>query len=204
LLLAGCSSFEEPSGSLTAAHGDPGSGSLRQSVAVTPYLSAFRPAHAPRGFAAVCADYPWACSSASAGKITGDEEILAVARRVNARVNRRIRPLSDADQFGVAERWTLPVSGAGDCEDYVLLKLKWLIEAGVPANRLFMAQVMPRDFSQHVVLVVRTGAGDYVLDNLRPGIRLWHKTGYAFLKMQNRQDAGRWDVVLLGPRTSRY
>ncbi|HSM43118.1 MAG TPA: transglutaminase-like cysteine peptidase [Afifellaceae bacterium] len=204
LLLAGCSSFEEPSGSLTAAHGNPASTGLRQSVSPTPHLSAFRPAHAPRGFAAVCADYPWACSSDAAGTVTSDEEILALARRVNGRVNRRVRPLSDAEQFGVPERWTLPLSGAGDCEDYVLLKLKLMIEAGVPADRLFMAQVMPRDFSQHVVLVVRTAAGDYVLDNLRPGIRLWHKTGYAFLKMQNRDDAGRWDVVLLGPRTSRY
>ena len=187
-----------------AAHGDP---SFQTDGAPphlsAPHLSAYGPGNAPRGFAAVCETYPWACSNDGTGTITGDEEILAAARRVNARVNRRIRPLSDAEQFGVAERWTLPSSGAGDCEDYVLLKLKELIAAGVPANRLFMAQVMPRDLSQHVVLVVRIGSGDFVLDNLRPGIRPWHRTGYAFLKMQNGEDAGRWDVVLLGPRTSR-
>lgn len=203
LVLAGCASYQQASESLTAAHGDPAISPSHP----TPHLSAFRPAIPPRGFSEICGTYPWACGTGpgiGAGTITDDAGILAAARRVNARVNRRIRPISDADQFGVAERWTLPASGAGDCEDYALLKLKELIAAGVPANRLFMAQVMPPDRSQHVVLVVRTASGDFVLDNLRSGIRPWHETGYSFLKMQNRERPGGWDVVLLGPRTRRY
>lgn len=198
-LLAGCSSFEQASEALDAGVTYPG----LETVHAVPHLSPFGAAAAPRGFASICDEYTWACSNKAEGTIHDDEEILALARKVNVRVNRRIRPLSDPDQFGVSERWTLPASGAGDCEDYALLKLKELIDAGVPPNRLFMAQVLPRTWSQHVVLIVRTAAGDYVLDNLRQDIRLWHETDYAFLKMQNREDAAAWEVVLLGPGTSR-
>lgn len=106
--------------------------------------------------------------------------------------------------FGVAERWTLPSSGAGDCEDIALLKLKLMIEAGVAPNRLFLAQVLSRRLQQHVVLVVRTRSGDYILDNLTSRMKTWQKTGYTFLKMQNADNARKWDAVLLGPRARRY
>lgn len=168
-----------------------------------PHLTRFQGGKAPLGFRTICSQYPWACSNRSQGRINGDTEILAVARKVNSHVNRTVRPVSDQAQFGVRERWTLPTSGKGDCEDYVLMKLKKLIDAGVAPNRLFMAQVLPRRNEQHVVLVVRTGKGDYVLDNLTSRIRTWQQTGYTFLKMQNARNARKWDVVLLGPMASR-
>ena len=168
-----------------------------------PHLSRFQSGKAPFGFSNVCGQYPWACSNRSSGKISGDDQILSIARTVNSQVNRKIRPVSDQAQFGVKERWTLPTSGAGDCEDYALMKLKKLIDAGVAPNRLFMAQVLPRKFEQHVVLIVRTGKGDYVLDNLTSRVRTWQQTGYTFLKMQNASNARKWDVVLLGPMASR-
>lgn len=197
--LAGCSSFEQASEAIDAGSSAP----TLETIHAVPHLSPFRAGTAPRGFESICGEYPWACSNETEGTIHDDKEIVAIARKVNARVNRRIRPLSDPDQFGVSERWTLPTSGAGDCEDYVLMKLKELIDAGVPPNRVFMAQVLPRSWTPHVVLIVRTAAGDHVLDNLRQDIRLWHETDYAFLKMQNSEDAAAWDIVLLGPRTSR-
>lgn len=168
-----------------------------------PHLSRFQAGKAPFGFKNVCGQYPWACSNRSSGKITGDAEIMAVARKINSRVNRKIRQVSDQAQFGVRERWTLPDSGKGDCEDIVLMKLKRLIEAGVAPNRLFMAQVLPRRVEQHVVLVVRTKKGDYVLDSLTSRVKTWKQTGYTFLKMQNSRNARKWDVVLLGPMASR-
>ncbi len=168
-----------------------------------PHLTRFQGGKAPLGFRTICGQYPWACSNRSQGRITGDAEILAIARKINSHVNRTVRPVSDQAQFGVRERWTLPTSGKGDCEDYVLMKLKKLIDAGVAPNRLFMAQVLPRRNEQHVVLVVRTGKGDYVLDNLTSRVRTWQQTGYTFLKMQNARNASKWDVVLLGPMASR-
>jgi predicted transglutaminase-like cysteine proteinase len=168
-----------------------------------PHLSRYQAGKAPFGFRNICGQYPWACSNRAAGKITGDNQILSIARKVNSQVNRLIRPVSDQAQFGVKEKWTLPTSGSGDCEDYVLMKLKKLIDAGVAPNRLFMAQVLPRRYEQHVVLIVRTGKGDYVLDNLTSSVRTWRQTGYTFLKMQNARNARKWDVVLLGPMATR-
>jgi predicted transglutaminase-like cysteine proteinase len=39
---------------------------------------------------------------------------------------------------------------------------------------------------------VRTDYGDYVLDNLRNDVRLWHETGYRFIKRQSSEHAGAW------------
>lgn len=169
-----------------------------------PHLSRFQSAKPPKGFNNICQRYSWACSNRADGKIVTDEDILTVARKVNIRVNRKIRQVSDESLFGVAERWTLPSSGAGDCEDIALLKLKLMIEAGVAPNRLFLAQVLSRRLQQHVVLVVRTRSGDYILDNLTSRMKTWQKTGYTFLKMQNADNARKWDAVLLGPRARRY
>ena len=168
-----------------------------------PHLSRYQAGKAPFGFRNVCGQYPWACSNRASGKITGDAEILAIARKINSSVNRKIRQVTDRAQFGVKERWTLPTSGKGDCEDIVLMKLKMLIDAGVAPRRLFMAQVLPRRFEQHVVLIVRTKKGDYVLDSLTSRVKTWRQTGYTFLKMQNTSNARKWDVVLLGPMASR-
>ena len=143
-----------------------------------PHLSRFQSGNAPQGFRNVCGRYPWACSNRSSGRINGDAEVLAIAKKVNSQVNREIRQVSDQAQFGVKERWTLPTSGKGDCEDIALMKLKRLIDAGVAPNRLFMAQVLPRRYDQHVVLVVRTKSGDYVLDNLTSRVKTWRQTGY--------------------------
>src|SRR4051812_24250251 len=41
---------------------------------------------------------------------------------VNRRVNTTIRPLTDQDHWGVPDSWDFPTDGAGDCEDYQLLK----------------------------------------------------------------------------------
>ena len=179
-------------------------GSANAGMVQTPHLTRFQAAKAPNGARDICRRYSWACSNRAGGKITSDDDILAVARKINSRVNRKIRPVSDQRLFGVSERWTLPTSGAGDCEDYALLKLKQLIDAGVPPNRMFLAQVLSPRLRQHVVLVVRTRSGDYVLDNLTSRIKTWRKTGHTFLKMQNASNARKWDAVLLGPRARRF
>jgi predicted transglutaminase-like cysteine proteinase len=51
----------------------------------------------------------------------------------------------------------------------------------------------------HAVLMVRTDAGDLVLDNKRSSILAWNDTGYLFVKREG-QDGRAW--VSLGERTS--
>ncbi|MXN63585.1 hypothetical protein GR183_01600 [Stappia sp. GBMRC 2046] len=154
-------------------------------------------AKAPKGFAAVCGRYRWACSSRG-GKVS-DSRKLQLARKINSSVNRSVRSATDAALYGREEFWTLPRKGRGDCEDYSLLKMKQLIEAGVPARDLMLATVLTGSAQHHVVLVLRTGEGDYFLDNLRGSLRTWERSGYTVVKMQNPRRKSSWGLVLKGP-----
>jgi predicted transglutaminase-like cysteine proteinase len=90
---------------------------------------------------------------------------------INRAVNLSIRPLSDWAQYSVADFWSAPLatlsSGAGDCEDYVIVKYVALREAGVPANDLRVLIVdHAKRRTRHAVLAVRLGEKWIILDNL--------------------------------------
>jgi len=96
--------------------------------------------------------------------------------RVNKRVNETIKPLSDLEHWGVVERWSYPADGYGDCEDYVLLKRRILIQSGWPRETLLVTVVRDKKGKGHAVLTVTTDKGDHILDNETEDIRLWWKT----------------------------
>ena len=85
--------------------------------------------------------------------------------RVNRWVNETIKPMTDMDHWGVIEKWSLPTDGYGDCEDYVLLKRKMLIDAGWPREALLITVVRDKKGEGHAVLTVKTDKGEFVLDN---------------------------------------
>lgn len=110
---------------------------------------------------------------------------------VNYTVNETIFPLTDKEIYGVEEHWAYPET-AGDCEDYVLLKRRELMEKGIAASDLLITVVLQPNGEGHAVLTVRTDRGDFVLDNMRNKVLLWSDTEYTFLKRQSDQHAGRW------------
>ncbi|ESR25153.1 transglutaminase-like cysteine peptidase [Lutibaculum baratangense] len=110
---------------------------------------------------------------------------------VNDAVNEQVSPITDLELYGVAEHWTYPAN-QGDCEDYVLLKRKRLIERGWPANSVLITVVRDQYGDGHAVLTVVTSAGDLVLDNQDAEIRFWSETPYRYLKRQSHRDATRW------------
>lgn len=162
------------------------------------FLSTVGAARPPVGFAAACADYKWLCSTGLRSAPVASVEIRKVAASVNAQVNRTI-----ASRPPAAMKWSLPSAGAGDCVSYALLKLRMLLDAGVPPQRVFIATVQTNSGEDHAVLVVRTDQEDLILDNLRGGLLTWKETGYTFLKLQNASSRSHWDLVLLGPRARR-
>jgi predicted transglutaminase-like cysteine proteinase len=155
--------------------------------------AAAQPARTPAGAGKLCIDYPWACSAARSG--TSDPAaILELAKSVNAKVNHRIREVSDRAQYGVEEKWTLP-KNAGDCEDFALLKMRMLIDQGVAPANLRLAQVMKRNVPSHVVLLVRTAESEeYVLDSLSGSIAPRSASSYVFLKQQSRSNPTQWEA----------
>lgn len=111
---------------------------------------------------------------------------------INRRLNRAIRHVEDRDLHGEADRWTLPVAGEGDCEDYVLAKRAALIAAGVPAGALSIAIVETTWGETHAVLLLASDRGEYVLDSLSPWVSRWDRVDY---RWRERQARGAFDWV---------
>lgn len=161
------------------------------------HLVAVKPIAAPRGSGDLCDRYDWACARPAAARVAAGQA-LALAKAVNTSVNATVREVSDRRQYGREDVWALPTATGGDCEDFALAKKKRLIEAGLPPASLLIATALDRKRNPHAVLVLRTGAGDYVLDNLTGRVLPWRETGYSFLMMQNPEAPRLWDAILAG------
>ena len=92
-----------------------------------------------------------------------------------------------------------PDDGKGDCEDYVLLKRRMLMQAGWPREALLITVVRDKKGDGHAVLTVKTDKGDFVLDNQEEQVLLWSDTGYRFVKRQSQSNPNNW-VALGDPR----
>lgn len=114
-----------------------------------------------------------------------------IVREINLSVNAAIKPRTDREMHDVEEVWSYP-QVEGDCEDYVLLKRRMLMERGFKARDLLITVVRKRNGEGHAVLTLRTSKGDFILDNLDDDVRLWTDTPYDFVKRQASFHTGRW------------
>ncbi|MFK7903370.1 MAG: transglutaminase-like cysteine peptidase [Nitratireductor sp.] len=113
----------------------------------------------------------------------------------NNYANISIKPALDLDFYGTEEHWQLPTTH-GDCEDYALLKRKWLIEQGWHPSQLLITVVRQPNGEAHALLTVRTSEGDFALDNLRDDVRVWSQTEYTYLKRVSPHHSGWWEDIL--------
>jgi predicted transglutaminase-like cysteine proteinase len=165
------------------------------------FIDVGEPARAPIGWVEFCAEQPAECNVTP----TNARDVVLSPRawrdlvRINRLVNEQIQPITDLEHYGVLEKWTYPEDGYGDCEDYVLLKRRMLIEAGWPRGALLITVVRDRQGDGHAVLTVKTDQGEFVLDNQNEEIVLWSESGYRFVKRQSQTDPNQW-VSLGDPR----
>lgn len=146
----------------------------------------------PIGHYEYCKSNPKSCGSTDdAGPLQLTEAKWKTLLKVNYTANSSVEPLTDQEIYGVEERWVMP-STVGDCEDYVLLKQKMLIQRGFSPSDLLITVVLQPNGDGHAVLVVRTDRGDFVLDNMRNKVLLWSDTEYTFLKRQSPKNAAQW------------
>ncbi len=124
------------------------------------------------------------------------EERLQQLAKVNREINRAIEPRIDPKGFA-NDRWSL-APGAGDCEDFALTKQDRLVRLGWPAGALRMAVGRTGAGEGHAVLVVRTEAGDLVLDNRTDRILSPRQTDITFVKIQSGEDPRRWRALADG------
>jgi predicted transglutaminase-like cysteine proteinase len=112
---------------------------------------------------------------------------------VNREVNRDIAPKADIGSV-LDERWRISPS-AGACHDYAVTKRHELLERGWPSRSLLLAEVVVPSGEHHLVLVVRTDDGDFVLDNLTAGIRSWSRTPYQWVRIQSPSNPNIWSTI---------
>lgn len=147
----------------------------------------------PIGHYEFCQKYAAECNVRN--KLTAPPRVTdygwKLVREINASVNNSIIAMTDQEIYGRDEVWEYPTT-AGDCEDYVLLKRKMLIENGFSVSDLLITVVRKPDGEGHAVLTLRTTEGDFILDNLSDDVKLWTDTPYTYLKRQASFNTGRW------------
>jgi predicted transglutaminase-like cysteine proteinase len=163
------------------------------------FMRVFGPAQPPYGFVDFCKRAPRECmrTPQEEHRFDASPERLAELDAVNRIVNHEIEPVTDRDLYGQEEHWAIPTR-KGDCEDYVLLKRKRLMELGWPASALLITVVRDEIGKSHAVLTARTRQGDYILDNKTDEIKPWYRVHYQFVMRQSYLDPTVW--VSLDPK----
>ncbi len=158
------------------------------------YASLGDTTRSPIGWVEFCADNPDDCSGGASQPrdIVMTQATWKDLLRVNHWVNENVKPMTDMDHWGVVEKWSYPTDGYVDCEDYVLLKRKMLIDAGWPREALLVTVVRDKKGEGHAVLTVKSDKGEFVLDNQNEDVVAWTETGYRFVKRQSQSDPNVW------------
>jgi predicted transglutaminase-like cysteine proteinase len=158
------------------------------------YASLGEATRAPIGWVEYCAENPADCRGGATQPrdIVMSQAAWRDLNKVNHWVNETVKPMTDMDHWGVIEKWSLPTDGYGDCEDYVLMKRKMLIDAGWPREALLITVVRDKKGEGHAVLTVKSDKGEFVLDNQNESVLLWADTGYRFVKRQSQSDPNVW------------
>jgi predicted transglutaminase-like cysteine proteinase len=157
------------------------------------YATEFGRALPPIGFVQFCARQPEDCkpTGRKPSRLAMTPERWRLLSQVNSYVNGKIEPVSDQDLYGQPEYWAYPTD-AGDCEDFLLLKRRFLENLGFAPEALLITVVLDEKKEGHAVLTVVTDEGDFVLDNRRDEIRRWSDLEYTFLKRQSQRDPRLW------------
>jgi len=186
---------------IIAAAEDVAAGQPVPSAEPPPAMKVGEPTRPPIGWVEFCIEYKPECDT----KPSAPRDIVFSAKmwndlvKVNDWVNRTVKPLTDLEHWGVVERWNYAEDGYGDCEDYVLLKRRLLMQAGWPREALLITVVRDKKGDGHAVLTVKTTRGEFILDNQVDEILAWNETGYRFVKRQSQSDPNEW-VSLEEPR----
>jgi predicted transglutaminase-like cysteine proteinase len=167
------------------------------------FASEFGKTLPPVGYVQFCATNPEECKPKGGRKfkLAMSPERWNLIYQVNTYVNGKIAPVSDQDLYGEPERWVYPTD-AGDCEDYLLLKKRYLEGLGFPPEALLITVVLDEKTEGHAVLTVTTDGGDFILDNRRNDVLRWSDVNYTFLKRQSHSDPAQWMALVKQPTSN--
>jgi predicted transglutaminase-like cysteine proteinase len=164
-------------------------------------LSIDKPALPPLAHTRFCLRYPAECEIRNL-TVGTDELRLTPARwaeltSINSIINRSIVP-GRTTHDALTQSWLLAPKSGG-CNDYAVTKRHELLKRGWPSRALLLAEVITFWGEHHLVLVIRTDAGDLVADNLHSGIRSWSMPHYHWVRLQSPEDPKFWATVANTP-----
>lgn len=156
----------------------------------------------PMAYTQFCLRYKSQCKTERmvfrGGPVHLTEQRWEDLKGVNTLVNSAIT--AEPNTEGLAgEKWLINPSN-GDCNDYAVSKRSQLLARGWPARVLLLSEVVTSWGEHHLILVVRTSAGDLLLDNLTPQIRPWTRAPYRWVRMQTPKNPNFW--ASLGSRNA--
>lgn len=164
-------------------------------IALSPAFAKSMSTTAPLGYIDMCKYRSYLCTvdwntTAEAPPHQLDANSFAFLVRVTRWWNSTITPRVDPK-----ERWSGSVS-IGDCEEYAIAKRRTLLRNGYSPSQLLLVMVKERPDSliAHLILVVRTDKGNYVLDNLNGNVLLLEETKYIFVKRQREDRPFEWTL----------
>jgi predicted transglutaminase-like cysteine proteinase len=151
----------------------------------------------PLAFTQFCLTYADECKPSRlvfrGGRLKLTEARRAELDRVNRTVNSSIRPERNSEG-PAGEKWLLgPI--LGDCNDYAVTKRHRLIARGWPARAVLLSEVVTISGEHHLVAVVRTTEGDFVLDNLTDRILPWSSKPYQWVRIQMPGNPNYWASI---------
>lgn len=85
---------------------------------------------------------------------------------------------------------------AGGCRDYALAKRSRLLDMGYPSSALLLAVAFIPSGDAHLVLVVVTDRGNFVLDNLQQTMVRWDQLPYRWMMRSTPQNPQHWRMIL--------
>jgi predicted transglutaminase-like cysteine proteinase len=155
-------------------------------------MSIGQPTSPPIGSVLFCRQHPGECSRELPGvqEAAMTPELWKELRTVQYDVNRQLKPIEARE---VA--WHYATDGRATCVQYALEKRRRLIESGLPAGALQLATAVVPGGIGHLVLVVDTTEGDWVLDNLRSDISRWEDLPYRWIARQDGASISKWVAV---------
>ena len=112
---------------------------------------------------------------------------------INAQVNRAIAPKSYRNDTSF-DTWRI-APPQGDCNDYAVTKRHELLALGWPSRALLLSEVVTPWGEHHLVLLVRTAGGNFVLDNLQAQVRPWTRTNYQWVRVQLPSEPSLWSTI---------
>ena len=152
---------------------------------------------APMAFTQFCLKYAQECKPQRlvfrGGRLKLTDQRWTELEYVNRTVNSSIVPERNREGLG-GEKWLL-APARGDCNDYAVTKRHQLIANGWPARAVLSSEVVTVSGEHHLVAVVRTDSGDWVLDNLTDRIIPWSQRPYQWVRIQTPRNPNYWASV---------